>query len=61
MKDIVKVIVMMILNDIKVEIENRSYGVANDSVIQGEIYERQAVLAIIDKYIDRINKEGGKV
>lgn len=39
------------IDAIKEEIENRSYGIANDSVIQGEIYERQAVLEIIDKHI----------
>ena len=37
-----------VLAKLKTEIENRSYGIANDSVIQGEMYERRAVLEIID-------------
>lgn len=36
------------LDDVKAEIESRSYGVANDSVIQGEMYERHAVLEILN-------------
>ena len=41
-----------IIKNIRSEIENRSYGVANDSVICGEMHERKAVLEIIDKYIE---------
>ncbi len=39
------------LNKIRAEIKQRSYGVANDSVIQGMKYERAAILEILDKYI----------
>lgn len=39
-----------VLDKIRVEIEQRPYGVANDSVIQGIKYERMVVLEIIDKY-----------
>lgn len=39
-----------ILDDIRVEIEQRSYGIANDNVIQGMKYERAEILEIIDKY-----------
>lgn len=42
-----------ILDKIKEEIEQRSYGIANDSVIQGMIYERANNLKIIDKYKDK--------
>lgn len=38
------------LDKIKAEIEQRSFGIANDSVIQGMIYEREDILKIIDKY-----------
>lgn len=38
------------LDKIKAEIEQRSLGIANDSVIQGMIYEREDILKIIDKY-----------
>ena len=38
------------LDKIRAEIEQHPYGIANDSVIQGEKYERVAVLEIIDKY-----------
>lgn len=38
------------LDKIRAEIEQRPYGVANDSVIQGIKYERMVVLEIIDKY-----------
>lgn len=37
-----------LIEEVKAEIENRSYGIANDSVIQGEMYERHAILEIID-------------
>ena len=73
MKDTVKVVIAIpkelydyhkygiplteVLNGIKTEIENRSFGIANDSVIYGEICERQAVLAIIDKHIDEESEE----
>ena len=39
-----------ILSKIRAEIEQRPYGVANDSVIQGMKYERKDILEIIDKY-----------
>ena len=39
-----------ILDKIRAEIEQRPYGVANDSVIQGMKYERIAILEILDKY-----------
>lgn len=38
------------LNKIRVEIEQRSYSIANDDVIQGMKYERRDILKIIDKY-----------
>lgn len=46
-----------LIEEVKAEIENRSYGVANESVIQGEMYERRAVLEIIDKHIDGESEE----
>ena len=39
-----------VLDKIRAEIEQRSFGIANDSVIQGMIYEREDILKIIDKY-----------
>lgn len=45
-----------VLNKIRAEIEQRSYGVANDSVIQGMKYERSAVLKILDKYKSETEK-----
>jgi len=39
-----------VLDKIRAEIEQRPYGVANDSVIQGIKYERVAILKILDKY-----------
>ena len=47
------VIINRVLTNIRKKIENRPYGIANDSVIQGEIYERRAVLEIIDKYMEK--------
>lgn len=38
------------IDKIKAEIEQRPYGVANDSVIQGMKYERIAIFEIFDKY-----------
>ena len=38
------------LDKIRAEIEQRPYGIANDSVIHGIKYERMVVLEIIDKY-----------
>lgn len=38
------------LDKIRAEIEQRSYGIANDSVIQGMVYEREDILEIINKY-----------
>lgn len=38
------------LDKVRAEIEQRSYGVANDSVIRGAKYERAEILEIIDKY-----------
>ena len=40
-----------VLDKVRSEIEQRPYGIANDSVIQGMKYERMVVLEIIDKYI----------
>lgn len=40
-----------VLDKIRTEIEQRSYGIANDSVIQGMTYERANILEIIDKHI----------
>lgn len=39
-----------ILDKIRAEIVQKSYGIANDSVIQGMKYERANILEIIDKY-----------
>jgi hypothetical protein len=39
-----------VLDKIRAEIEQRPYGIANDSVIQGMKYERVAILEILDKY-----------
>ena len=39
-----------VLDKIRAEIEQRPYGIANDSVIQGMKYERVDILKIIDKY-----------
>lgn len=39
-----------VLDKIRAEIEQRSYGIANDSVIRGMKYERAEILEIIDKY-----------
>lgn len=38
-----------VLEQIRAKIEQRPYGIANDSVIQGMKYERAAILAILDK------------
>ena len=40
----------IVLDKIRAEIEQRPYGIANDSVIQGMKYERADILEIIDKY-----------
>ena len=48
-----------ILDKIRAEIEQRSYGVANDSVIQGMKYERAAILEILDKYKAESEVEDG--
>lgn len=51
-----------VLDKIRAEIEQRPYGIANDSVIQGMKYERVAVLKILDKYkAERSDKECKKV
>ncbi len=39
-----------VINELMAEIEQRSYGIANDSVIRGVKHERTAILEIIDKY-----------
>ena len=38
------------LEKIRAEIEQRPYGIANESVIRGMQYERAEILEIIDKY-----------
>ena len=42
--------IVEMLDRIRTEIEQRPYGVAIDSVIQGMKYERAGILEIIDKY-----------
>ena len=42
--------IVAILDKIRAEIEQRPYGVANDSLIQGEKCERAAILEILNKY-----------
>lgn len=39
-----------VLDKLRAEIEQRPYGIANDSIIQGMKYERVAILEILDKY-----------
>lgn len=39
-----------VLDKISTEIEQRPYGIANESVIRGMQYERAEILEIIDKY-----------
>ena len=45
--------VRKVLDKIRAEIEQRPYGIADDSVIQGMKYERAAILEILDKYKER--------
>lgn len=42
-----------LLDNIRAEIEQRPYGIANDSVIWGMKYERSEILKIINKYLGR--------
>lgn len=44
------VIINDVLDKIKAEIKQKSYGIAHDLVIQGEKYERRDILEIIDKH-----------
>lgn len=39
-----------VINKIRAEIEQRPYGIANDSVIQGMKHERAAIIEFLDKY-----------
>jgi len=50
------IVINDVLDKIRTEIKQKSYGIANDDVIQGMKYERRDILDIIDKYKEAESK-----